>query len=330
MAATNKLVTIEKSNSVLQQSSANNLQQRQVIFLRKTLPSDPSKKQSPTMTRVSNPPPVAVARRNARERNRVKQVNNGFATLRQHIPTAIASNYESGSGRGGNKKLSKVETLRMAVDYIKSLEKLLNLSEDNTPNSPGYNHNSSNNSASSSHNQFTTNSLFDLQDDDENDRLHLRKNYLYAEDEENIHPLKMEDVDHETINLVNVNPNLELLHSMDNIDNNASLSPEVYSESSLSPTGLDHSDVKSYIPVFNVPININQNTLPSFAQLAYERIPQVKSELLSPNRQQTVEMDNLHSPDDNQTVCIITRNDIVNEHDQFIDVMLWGQAQSIH
>ena len=27
------------------------------------------------------PPPVAVARRNARERNRVKQVNNGFATL---------------------------------------------------------------------------------------------------------------------------------------------------------------------------------------------------------------------------------------------------------
>ncbi|KAF7987615.1 hypothetical protein HCN44_003478 [Aphidius gifuensis] len=67
-----------------------------------------------------HPPPVAVARRNARERNRVKQVNNGFATLRQHIPSHIAAGY---GDRG--KKLSKVETLRMAVEYIRGLQKLL-------------------------------------------------------------------------------------------------------------------------------------------------------------------------------------------------------------
>ncbi|XP_066583503.1 uncharacterized protein [Prorops nasuta] len=66
------------------------------------------------------PPPVAVARRNARERNRVKQVNNGFATLRQHIPSHIAAGY----GERG-KKLSKVETLRMAVEYIRGLQRLL-------------------------------------------------------------------------------------------------------------------------------------------------------------------------------------------------------------
>lgn len=66
------------------------------------------------------PPPVAVARRNARERNRVKQVNNGFATLRQHIPSHIAAGY---GDRG--KKLSKVETLRMAVEYISGLQRLL-------------------------------------------------------------------------------------------------------------------------------------------------------------------------------------------------------------
>lgn len=66
------------------------------------------------------PPPVAVARRNARERNRVKQVNNGFATLRQHIPSHIAAGY---GDRG--KKLSKVETLRMAVEYIRSLQRIL-------------------------------------------------------------------------------------------------------------------------------------------------------------------------------------------------------------
>uniref|UniRef100_A0A182Q7C7 BHLH domain-containing protein n=1 Tax=Anopheles farauti TaxID=69004 RepID=A0A182Q7C7_9DIPT len=69
----------------------------------------------------------AVERRNARERNRVQQVNNGFAALRQRIPDEIAEAFESGgtAGRGVHKKLSKVETLRMAVEYIKSLERLL-------------------------------------------------------------------------------------------------------------------------------------------------------------------------------------------------------------
>ncbi|XP_029155613.1 achaete-scute complex protein T3-like [Nylanderia fulva] len=75
--------------------------------------------------------PASVARRNARERNRVKQVNNGFATLRQHIPQTVAQALGSstagthGGSRAGSKKLSKVETLRMAVEYIKSLQRLL-------------------------------------------------------------------------------------------------------------------------------------------------------------------------------------------------------------
>ena len=57
--------------------------------------------------------PTAV-RRNERERNRVKMVNQGFSTLRQHVPNGAK-----------NKKMSKVETLRNAVDYIKQLKKLL-------------------------------------------------------------------------------------------------------------------------------------------------------------------------------------------------------------
>ncbi|XP_029663360.1 achaete-scute complex protein T3-like [Formica exsecta] len=75
--------------------------------------------------------PASVARRNARERNRVKQVNNGFATLRQHIPQTVAQALGSstagthGGSRAGSKKLSKVETLRMAVEYIRSLQRLL-------------------------------------------------------------------------------------------------------------------------------------------------------------------------------------------------------------
>ncbi|XP_068628092.1 achaete-scute complex protein T8-like [Battus philenor] len=72
--------------------------------------------------------PLAVARRNARERNRVRQVNDGFAALRRHIPDEVAAAFENAnSNRGPNKKLSKVETLRMAVEYIRNLEGLLNI-----------------------------------------------------------------------------------------------------------------------------------------------------------------------------------------------------------
>ncbi|XP_069753270.1 achaete-scute homolog 1-like [Narcine bancroftii] len=58
--------------------------------------------------------PAAVARRNERERNRVKLVNAGFQTLRQHVPNGAS-----------NKKMSKVETLRSAVEYIRALQQLL-------------------------------------------------------------------------------------------------------------------------------------------------------------------------------------------------------------
>jgi hypothetical protein len=89
--------------------------------------------------KVKQPQAVAVARRNARERNRVKQVNNGFAALREHIPEEIAETYES-AGRGSAKKLSKVETLRMAVEYIRVLENMLNI--DSTKDTSSFNNTS--------------------------------------------------------------------------------------------------------------------------------------------------------------------------------------------
>lgn len=72
--------------------------------------------------------PASVQRRNARERNRVKQVNMGFNNLRQHIPSDVVTNLTSG-GRGASKKLSKVDTLRMAVEYIRRLQGLLDENE---------------------------------------------------------------------------------------------------------------------------------------------------------------------------------------------------------
>lgn len=67
-----------------------------------------------TNTVVGSAAPVTVLRRNARERNRVKQVNHGFAALRNHVP-----------GAAKNKKMSKVETLRRAVEYIQALQEVL-------------------------------------------------------------------------------------------------------------------------------------------------------------------------------------------------------------
>ncbi|XP_023019890.1 achaete-scute homolog [Leptinotarsa decemlineata] len=81
--------------------------------------------------------PASVARRNARERNRVKQVNNGFATLRSHIPPSVAqalTPQSTSQGRGASKKLSKVETLRLAVEYIRSLQQMIEDHENEMTN----------------------------------------------------------------------------------------------------------------------------------------------------------------------------------------------------
>lgn len=77
---------------------------------------------------------VSVARRNARERNRVKQVNNGFSNLRQHIPQTVVSAISKG-GRGSAKKLSKVDTLKMAVEYIRRLKDILEDNENSASSS---------------------------------------------------------------------------------------------------------------------------------------------------------------------------------------------------
>lgn len=64
--------------------------------------------------RESHQGKTSTLRRNERERNRVKRVNDGFAHLRKHVPLPRKS-----------KKLSKVQTLRMAIDYIHFLQNLL-------------------------------------------------------------------------------------------------------------------------------------------------------------------------------------------------------------
>lgn len=57
-----------------------------------------------------------IRRRNERERTRVRNVNEGFEKLRNHLPLMCGQR---------EKRLSKVETLRLAIAYIKQLQSVL-------------------------------------------------------------------------------------------------------------------------------------------------------------------------------------------------------------
>ena len=59
-----------------------------------------------------------TTKRNARERNRVRYINNCFEILRDHIPFEVVDEQK-------NRKLSKVETLKYATLYIRQLTDLL-------------------------------------------------------------------------------------------------------------------------------------------------------------------------------------------------------------
>lgn len=61
-----------------------------------------------------------IRRRNERERARVRNVNEGFERLRDALPLTSTQR---------DKRLSKVETLRLAINYIRHLQAILN--EDN-------------------------------------------------------------------------------------------------------------------------------------------------------------------------------------------------------
>ncbi|XP_074601740.1 uncharacterized protein LOC141855551 [Brevipalpus obovatus] len=61
-----------------------------------------------------------IQRRNERERARVRNVNEGFERLRKHLPLSPSQR---------EKRLSKVETLKMAIAYIRHLQKILEVDE---------------------------------------------------------------------------------------------------------------------------------------------------------------------------------------------------------
>ncbi|KAI4463723.1 achaete-scute transcription factor-related [Holotrichia oblita] len=274
---------IYKMNVLQQQINNTNTERREIVIMRKPnlisesrdskddiLLTNTAKKKTKTVKDVkyvTNPPPIAVARRNARERNRVKQVNNGFATLRQHIPNSIAAAFESNNGRGGNKKLSKVETLRMAVEYIRSLEDIL-ASDDPDGNIPRTTSISSSSISSTPTAQTRATYVYPVMSPSiEDDDLSTTstppppQQYIKINNSYHLIPAMVGNLDSLSDNLLTdpeiVVPDLTFndvkdLSILNSIHTNASLSPEVYSESSLSPnSAIDKSDNSTYISAYS-------------------------------------------------------------------------------
>ncbi|KAK3099024.1 hypothetical protein FSP39_025350 [Pinctada imbricata] len=63
--------------------------------------------------------PTFVRKRNERERERVRCVNDGYSRLKEHLPL-----------ENKNKRISKVDTLRRAIEYIRYLRSLLAENDD--------------------------------------------------------------------------------------------------------------------------------------------------------------------------------------------------------
>ncbi|KAJ8935492.1 hypothetical protein NQ318_005478 [Aromia moschata] len=315
--------------NVLQQNNVSNKQNdRQIIVLRKPqhilpaqhkdfskddilITNNARKKQKSGKESKLNPLPGSVARRNARERNRVKQVNIGFATLRQHIPNFIAAAFESNSGRGGSKKLSKVETLRMAVEYIRSLEDVLATDGDTSESAEiisNLSYPSPSSSSTSPHHQSRsqTNLTYSYQvlspPEEEDDassiatpppqqliRINSSTSYQIIptsvyEDGENLDPMVE---DHILSDPALMDP-LEFSVSNQDFFSASSVSPGMYSDASLSPSSFEES--KQFIPVFNTPpeerlssnftvqIKIEENELPVISLKTENELPDEQKE----------------------------------------------------
>ncbi|PNF26676.1 hypothetical protein B7P43_G04781 [Cryptotermes secundus] len=78
------------------------------------------------------PPPLSKYRRktaNARERDRMREINAAFETLRRAVPHISTSAHHNQHDSNGSEKLTKITTLRLAMKYIAALSQALQQSD---------------------------------------------------------------------------------------------------------------------------------------------------------------------------------------------------------
>jgi bHLH factor len=78
------------------------------------------------------PPPLSKYRRktaNARERDRMREINAAFETLRRAVPHIATSAHQNQHDNNCSEKLTKITTLRLAMKYIAALSQALQQSD---------------------------------------------------------------------------------------------------------------------------------------------------------------------------------------------------------
>ena len=95
----------------------------------------------------SKPPPLSKYRRraaNARERGRMQEINEAFENLRNLIPdtetiptSETSTSRRRSSSEDSSNKMTKIMTLRQAMNYISALRELLRDSVDENPEASG-------------------------------------------------------------------------------------------------------------------------------------------------------------------------------------------------
>lgn len=110
------------------------LEQQQRKEQQENISSDPSQLNTTSSTTTILTPQILIKRQrrlkaNDRERNRMKNLNKTLQILKSLLPFDFTvGNNSSGSSDKGDDKLTKIETLRMATQYIYELTKLLEIS----------------------------------------------------------------------------------------------------------------------------------------------------------------------------------------------------------
>ncbi|XP_041353469.1 helix-loop-helix protein delilah-like [Gigantopelta aegis] len=81
----------------------------------------------------AKPPPLSKYRRraaNARERNRMQEINVAFEALRNAVPNIDSEMTECALQKNATSNMTKITTLRLAMNYIRALRQILGQEDD--------------------------------------------------------------------------------------------------------------------------------------------------------------------------------------------------------
>ncbi|OTF71515.1 Helix-loop-helix domain containing protein, partial [Euroglyphus maynei] len=138
-------------------NSASSLQQQQSTNIMNI--RDESFNNNPTIIAKHKPPPLSKYRRktaNLRERSRMQEINDAFKRLQSVVPD-IFSITENERSNQSMAKLTKINTLKLAVNYISALTQILRQTESETePTYYGHDENSQTSKENPKDNNDTT------------------------------------------------------------------------------------------------------------------------------------------------------------------------------